>query len=298
MAWRRRPGPVCGSIDDFDDGTLACHMSAVPGPICSERDEYIHQHIHSHSARRRHSTKPNGRKRSKHAKPVQHKVQTDPKVWAALNSEFGTRVDFSKVSEFEGNQMLTGYVPTDQQGHVLGRSGLTIATGFDVGQFTLNQLQELGIPSDLLEIVKPYAGLTRIHALHALREAEKRDGHGPIITKAQADLIDKVVKGYHLRAAKIAWNRKLPAGGQKFEELTVAQQTVIFSRTFHQGPGMPDTTVAKKFYTAAQAGDWELAEKELRNYDVKPDWYKHRVHKEADLLAKERKTESAKKPLP
>jgi len=60
---------------------------------------------------------------------------------------------------------------------------------------------------------------------------------------------------------------------------------VILSRTYHQGIGMPETAVAQNFYSAAQKGDWITAEKALRGDNVLPNWYKTRVHQEADLLA-------------
>jgi len=73
-----------------------------------------------------------------------------------------------------------------------------------------------------------------------------------------------------------------------FTDLTQAQQTVIFSRTFHQGVGMPNTRQAQDFYGAATQGRWLDAEVSLRNYPVRENWYKNRVGLEADLLLKER----------
>lgn len=83
-----------------------------------------------------------------------------------------------------------------------------------------------------------------------------------------------------------SWNED-PRPTKEFIELTSAQQTVILSRTYHQGTGMSSTQVAQYFYSAAQKGDWIAAEKALRNYNVKPNWYRTRVHQEADYLAKD-----------
>ena len=60
-------------------------------------------------------------------------VKTDPAVYAKLNGEGGTRVDFAYLSRCEGNQALRGYVPLSK-GITAGASGMTVATGFDVGQ--------------------------------------------------------------------------------------------------------------------------------------------------------------------
>ena len=90
-----------------------------------------------------------------------------------------------------------------------------------------------------------------------------------------------------LNEARIqAWNDSDPT--ENFADLTRAQQTVLFSRTFHQGVGMPATSVAQGFYSAALQGRWVQAETALRAYDVTAKWYKSRVGAEANLLLKER----------
>jgi hypothetical protein len=263
-------------------------MSPLPGPVCSTR---IEDYIAELRANQTHLSRRHGvSKHPRHRTRAGRIQQTDPRVWAELNAEFGTQVDFSKVAQFEGGQWLHGYIPKDPKtGAVLGQSGLTIATGFDVGQFSVQQIKTFHFGPIIEQILLPYAGLKRDAAVAKLDEATKRDGHGPTLTKAEADLIDKVIKGYHLRAAKGSWNSSKPATTAKFEELTVAQQTVIFSRTFHQGPAMPKTKVAHKFYEAAQNGQWEEAEKALRAYAVKDHYYQQRVNTEADLLERERK---------
>lgn len=197
----------------------------------------------------------------------------------ALNERFGTHVDFSAVSKFEGGQMLKGYVPM-KDGEVLGRSGVTIATGYDIGQMSETQLEELGFAKELEDKLRPYTNLTKADAVEFLR-------HNPLtIHRADAMQIDFAVKAQHLGAAIQAWNGSDPT--QKFTDLTRAQQTVLFSRTFHQGTGMPQTAVAQDFYGAALRGRWVEAETALRAYDVSSKWYKNRVGLEADLLRKER----------
>ncbi len=197
----------------------------------------------------------------------------------ALNERFGTHVDFSAVSKFEGGQMLKGYVPM-KDGEVLGRSGVTIATGYDIGQMSETQLEELGFAKELEDKLRPYTNLTKADAVEFLRQ-------NPLtIDRADAMQIDFAVKAQHLGAAIQAWNGSDPT--QKFADLTRAQQTVLFSRTFHQGLGMPQTAVAQDFYGAALRGRWVEAETALRAYDVSANWYKNRVGLEADLLLKER----------
>ncbi|WP_306553903.1 pesticin C-terminus-like muramidase [Acidovorax sp.] len=200
-------------------------------------------------------------------------------TYQALNEKFGTNIDFSAVAQFEGGQMLKGYVPMSD-GRVLGRSGVTIATGYDIGQMNKMQLKELGFAKDLEDRLRPYTSLTKTDAVDFLN-------NNPLsVTRAEAMQIDFAVKAMHLGAAIQAWNDSDPT--ENFADLTRAQQTVLFSRTFHQGVGMPATSVAQGFYSAALQGRWVQAETALRAYDVTAKWYKSRVGAEANLLLKER----------
>jgi len=183
---------------------------------------------------------------------------------------------------------LQGYIPGHTLGakhdgdKVAGKSGVTIATGFDIGQWSISDLSnKLGLS---MTLVKRYERFCNKRKQAAVDELEKSGGLS--VEKTEADETDMKIQRFHLIAAMASWDDD-PKPAEKFIELTSAQQTVILSRTYHQGIGMPDTTVAQNFYSAAQKGDWIAAEKALRNYTVAPDWYKTRVHQEADLLAKD-----------
>jgi hypothetical protein len=201
-------------------------------------------------------------------------------MYQALNEKFGTNIDFSALSRFEGGQQLNGYVPQKKNGEVLGNSGVTIATGFDIGQMNDNQLAKLGLPQGLTNKLSSYTELTKGDAVDALKDEPLS------VTRGEAMKIDFAVKSLHLRSAIQSWNNS--DSDVTFTDLTQAQQTVIFSRTFHQGIGMPNTLEAQNFYSAATQGNWQAAETALRNYPVSANWYKNRVGLEADLLLKER----------
>lgn len=211
--------------------------------------------------------------------------EVSQRVWQPLNQQFGSRIDFAAVSQFEGKQRLDGYVPMSK-GQVAGRSGVTIATGWDIGQMNKQEIKALNLPPALEQKVLPYAGKVKGEAVEALQAQPLA------ISRDEANLIDQKIKAKHLDAAIRSWD----AGkdGQpptvKFAELTSAQQTVLFSRTFHQGVGMANTATARDFYAAAQRGDWKQAEAELRDYPAaKAKWYQNRVNAEADLLKADKK---------
>ena len=212
--------------------------------------------------------------------------KTDPAVYRKLNSQNGTAVDFAYLGQWEGGQYLHGYVPIIKaSGKVAGKSGMTIATGFDIGQKSEDEMSSLGFSQSVVDRLLPYAnvrfkGKTRAEVLARVVEI----GPVPVITKNEADGIDLIIHGQHLTSAIASWNARRANAVPAFTALPAPWQTVLFSRTFHQGTGMPDTLVAKKFYTAATTGKWQDAVDALRYYDVQEDWYKARVGKEADFL--------------
>ncbi len=211
--------------------------------------------------------------------------KTDPAVYSALNGVDGTNVVFSALAEWEGAQRLHAYVPFMRDGKVAGNSGVTIATGFDIGQKSTTELKALGLPAKLRDQLLPFAG----HRFKGKTRKQVAALIGkiaplPTVTKSEADLIDKLIHGVHLRAAVTSWNTARKRGVPAFKDLPANWQTVLFSRTFHQGEGMPNTRIARDFYRAATSGDWQTAIHELEHYPVSEDWYKKRVQKEAAML--------------
>lgn len=64
-------------------------------------------------------------------------------------------IDWEFIASLEGKGVTTGYVP-DPTG---SKSGVTIATGFDLGQRNESDLTTLGISAALITKLKPYLGL-------------------------------------------------------------------------------------------------------------------------------------------
>lgn len=231
-------------------------------------------------------------------------VHTDASVYATLNAAFGTAVDFAYLSRWEGNQYLRGYVPFIK-GVTAGKSGMTVATGFDVGQISELELSNMALLPETGPKLAPFAGVQFTGKTRAQVAAiVAKRGPVPVLSKSEADTCDLVVHRKHLAAAVSSWNARRKPGVPEFKALPVPWQTVLFSRTFHQGTGMPDTAVAKPFYTAATAGHWADAVTALQNYAVTEAWYKARVAQEAAFLrtampaAVQAPTTSPTRPLP
>lgn len=226
----------------------------------------------------------------KRAKP--EKGKADPAIYAAINGKLGTQVEFAFLGEWEGGQYLHGYFPfsnRSEAGTILGRSGMTIATGFDVGQKSAAELKGLGLEQALLDKLSPFAGLTFKGKTRAqvIEEVQRLNSPIPKISVEQANLLDRLIHEEHLQAAVSAYNAARQPGVPAFNQLPANWQTVLFSRFFHQGKGAHRTAVIKPFWNALTKGDWEAAAKGLESYGVSEDWYKNRVTKEAKHLRKE-----------
>lgn len=183
-------------------------------------------------------------------------ARMDAATQQAINTANGTDIDFNKLGDWEGGQATQAYVPWFPLGvgvkdgaisatttRVSGsqalagnsRSGVTIGTGVDLGQQDATKyaerLRAAGASEDLITRLTPYMGLTRSEACRYLRE------HPLTLTKAEADLVDKEMKSYHLAEAKKQYTNAVAGikDAPKFGELSQAEQTVLMSRKYQDG---------------------------------------------------------------
>lgn len=106
------------------------------------------------------------------------------------------KIDYSFLSELEGGSKTSGYVPAAG----VSKSGMTIATGFDLGQRNESDLKNLGLSSDLAALLKLYLGKKGKDAQEALNTVPLT------ITTEQASAIDKAVKKSHVDLIKLKYN--------------------------------------------------------------------------------------------
>jgi len=193
------------------------------------------------------------------------------------------KIDFAFIANFEGGQRYKGYVP-DAAG---SQSGVTIATGFDLGARNATDLQNLGLPQALIDKLSKYLGKQRSDAERVLLR------YPLTISKAEADLIDKASKQSIISSLISLYDGALPrrTGIVKFEQLPTEAQTVITSVAFQYGDLKRRTP---NFWKAVTEQRWQAAVDELRDFG---DRYSSRRRKEADLLAKVLKPNKAKEPV-
>lgn len=175
-------------------------------------------------------------------------------------------IDFNFIAALEGGAMTKGYVPDAQN----SKSGVTVGTGFDLGQRRLTDLQALNLPADLLRRLSPYLGLTGTKALDRLVEQPLS------ISAAEAELIDEAYKTPFVNRLAADY---VQASGVDFAQLPAPMQTVIASVAFQYGNLASRTP---KFWAQVVARDWKSALANLRNFG---DSYGTRRRKEADLLS-------------
>ncbi len=60
---------------------------------------------------------------------------------AAANPHKDSNIDWSYIKEQEGFE-TTGYVPKNKDGSAMGHSGVTVASGFDLGSRTPESLKD------------------------------------------------------------------------------------------------------------------------------------------------------------
>lgn len=179
---------------------------------------------------------------------------------------------FDFLRSVEGFE-LKGYIPEDNDGNVIGQSGVTIASGLDLGQQNRESLEAIGIPTYLIDKFERYFGLTR-------ENAKKQLAENPLsIEQEEADFIDKVLMNYDFNRLGQEWNRTqdLDNGGVDWNSLEPEKQSVLLSVFRQYG----NTGEFPKFWGFTTSGDWGAAIDELRDFK---DDYGPRRNIEADLL--------------
>lgn len=180
-------------------------------------------------------------------------------------------IDYKFLSDLEGGSKSTGYVPAAG----VSKSGVTIATGFDLGQRNEADLKKLGLSTGVISKLKPYLGKKGKDAQTALTSKPLT------ITSAQAKEIDKAVKKSHIKQLKLKYNGAVSVKKKKFDAIPAQAQTVIASVSFQYGVGL--AIAAPKFWKQAIAQDWKECSKILKKFG---DAYPTRRKKEAALLDK------------
>ena len=193
-----------------------------------------------------------------------------------IDQEYGRAMPTTNMFDFlrdvEGFK-ASGYVPQDRRGNPIENSGVTIATGLDLGQQDEDSLRRMGLSDELISIFRPYLGLKRGEAQRFLLDNPLR------LTAEQATFVEESLMSHDFERMSDLWNStQREEDGIRWDQLDPEKQTVMLS-VFRQYGNLPRRT--PKFWRSATQGRWNDTVSELRNFG---DEYTTRRNKEADLL--------------
>lgn len=180
-------------------------------------------------------------------------------------------INWDFISDLEGGLALVGYVPAAETSD----SGVTIATGFDLGQRSENSIDGMDIAASLKTKLKPYAGLKKQAAVDFLAQ------HPLTISEDEAKSLDKLSKQGTVDDVARRYDEAVANNPQlsAFDGLSDQAQTVICSVAFQYGSNLKQR--APNFWGACTQARWDDMLAELRNFG---DAYPKRRNKEAALL--------------
>ena len=175
-------------------------------------------------------------------------------------------VDFNFIEKREGFEII-GKVPDAEN----SKSGITIASGFDLGARKLSDLN--GLPEEIINKLKPYLGLKGNEAVSKAKELK--------ITKEEGRIINQFAKKQAITRIRKLWKKTT---GKSFDLLTTEQATVVASVAFQYGNL---ETATPNFWKYVTSNEWQKAYDELIDFG---DRYTTRRKEEAKLLLKYLKT--------
>lgn len=182
------------------------------------------------------------------------------------SGQYFSNVNTGLIVTNEGGSLRKGYVPNN-------KSGVTIAGGFDLGQHSLADLRNLGLPQTLVDQMSPYIGLTGQAARDALKKKPLN------VNRDQAAQIDKSALNSYLNATGRAFNGA--SSSMEFSNLPWQAQTTIADLWYNMGD-LRDS--APTLWRQATSGDWEGAYRNLMHFTEKDKTLAERARRNARLL--------------
>jgi hypothetical protein len=193
----------------------------------------------------------------------------------------------SVLARFEGRAYTRGYIPCwggtyyggaePLKGEPLGASGVTIATGVDLGQQTRKGLSDMGISLCTLAYLIPYLGLRRQAAVERLKKEPLT------IAPEQVTEIDHAVHARYINETADMFGR------ERFEVAPKQVQAVAVSLHYQFGEPRRDASPSLGLaWNAMRHGDYKTAAEHLtaiQGWSIAHQQYLPRRRQEAALLA-------------
>ncbi len=191
------------------------------------------------------------------------KTSTKKTVEASIESP---KIDSQFIAKMEGS-VLKGYVPLPGK----TKSGVTIATGFDLGQMRPKEFNNLPLSAGLKNKLRPYVGLKKFNAVAFLKS------HPLSINQTELLEINQISMNKILQPLMKNYNK---ASKTSFTQLPKQAQTVLFSYAYQYGPDFMKKSSGSKLWHYFVTQDWKKVSATLRGSRQ----YSSRRRQEAQLI--------------
>lgn len=167
-------------------------------------------------------------------------------------------------------------------------SGATIGSGFDLGQTSLDEMRRFGLPESLVQKCAPYVGKKRLDAEDMLRKRPL------VLTNEEIDIVNRRVMSDKAKKSIQDWDSRIATlkgtypNAPYFHEMNSAQQTIVFSRYYHQGSNWLRIESNKPMFEAMKQNDWQRVDREMQGRIERSGttWLRNRFKNELDFLNK------------
>ena len=191
-----------------------------------------------------------------------------------MGSEKANQIDWDWIAKhLEGEGFRKGYVPIDKRtGKIIGTSGVTIATGVDLGTKDRKFFEDIGVSEGIILKLEPFF---QLKGEEALKNAKKLE-----LSASEVKEVDTAIRKKYTNDVINAYEKD---SGKNFEDLTSAQQTITASVALQHGDLK---TSAPDFWDQVLNDEWDDVIANLRDWDGtgKPSQTQTRRDKEANLL--------------
>lgn len=188
---------------------------------------------------------------------------------------------WNKIKRWEGTQKVSSLYVPNNRGRVIGKSGVTLPSGLDLGQMSMSELLAYDLPMAANMMLSKYIGIKGQEALELLKvnqsniEFYKGLAIDSYITQRVHEVYTRKAKRHYEKNSLFPW-----------DDLTDEQQTVFASVYFQHGSLRK---AAPNFLRQFVNQDWEAVKNNLRNFTslknskgvMRHSW---RRNEEADLL--------------
>jgi hypothetical protein len=159
------------------------------------------------------------------------------------------------LGRFEGKAISRGYIPCEKgtwypggadKGAALGQSGVTIATGVDLGQQTERGF--VGLPAELCGKLRPYFGLKREAAQEALIKCPL------VLSTCEVEQIDLLIHKRYINETAVMFGKSV------FETSPKQVQAVAVSLHYQFGlPKRKESPALEKAWEGMRSGAYQEA---------------------------------------